>query len=318
MRELLKLGNILAKKGEKIQGFVEIYETGVRMPVTLINGEKDGKTILITAGVHGAEYPGIQTVVELAREIDPKDIKGNIIFIHVVNVQAFEKKVSAIVPADGKNINRVFPGKKDGTLAEQIAHFITNECQEQSDFYIDLHGGDLYEQATDFVYYPGFGSEDVLNYSKEIASRLNVAYMVKSGAKTGAYNSAAINGTPSLLIESGGRGAWSQAEVYKYKNNIKILLNSLNVYTNNGSKEESSQPKDITRAIYLESDISGFWYPEVEAGEVIEKGQFLGVIKDFFGEVINRYYAEIDGVVLYMTVTLSVENSEPLIAYGEI
>ncbi|MDO4536474.1 MAG: M14 family metallopeptidase [Clostridium perfringens] len=200
---MLKLGDLVANIGEKKQGFVNVYDTDYSMPVTLINGEGLGKTILITGGIHGCEYTAIQTVMELAKEINPKDVKGKIIIIHPVNIQAFKKKVSAVVVEDNKNLNREFPGNINGTITEKISYFIENECHSQCDFYVDLHGGDLYEMATNFVYYPGIAEESVINKSKEIASLLNVDYMVKSGAKTGSYNYAAIKGVPSILIEKG-------------------------------------------------------------------------------------------------------------------
>ena len=318
MKKILTLGNLSANTCEKVQGFVKIYNSGVEVPVTLINGKEDGKTILITAGIHGCEYPGIQTAIELSQEISEEDVNGNIIIIHPVNIDAFKSKVSAIVPEDGKNINREFPGDENGTISQQIAHFITNQCQSQADFYIDLHGGDLYELVTDYVYYPGIGDDEVINISKEIASIIDTYYMVKSSAITGAYNSCAINKTPSILIERGGRGLWSKEEVIKYKKDIRTILNYLNVVNDLKYENKKEDKVEITNAIYLNSDVDGCWYPNVLPGDKIEKGMVIGEIKDFFGNTMKTYLANVDGVVLYMTVSLSVSKDEPLIAYGEI
>ncbi len=312
---MLRLGRLVASRGEKKQGFINVYNTDYSMPVTLINGEGLGKTILITGGIHGCEYTAIQTVMELAKEINPKEVKGKIIIIHPVNVQAFRKKVSAVVPEDNKNLNREFPGRLEGTISEKICNFIENECHNQCDFYIDLHGGDLYEMATNFVYYPGIAEDSVINKSKEIASLLNVDYMVKSSAKTRSYNYAAIKGVPSILIEKGGRGLWSKEEIWDYKEDILTILKHFNVL--NGEVKQTKEPINITEAIYLESTCHGCWYPEVKAGQRICEGDLLGEIKDFFGNVIEKYYAKINGVVLYMTVSLSVEKDEPLVAYGK-
>lgn len=311
-----KLGDLCANPGEKQQGFVRIYETGFEMPVTLINGKHEGKTILITGGIHGCEYPAIQTAIELANELNPEEIAGRLMIIHPVNTSAFKQKISAFVPEDCKNLNRVFPGSREGTLSEQIAHFISTECQQQADFYLDLHGGDLYELSTNFVYYPGIAEPDIIEKSKEVAAILDVKYMVKSGATTGAYNSAAIRGIPSLLIERGGRGLWSREEIEAYKGDVQSILKYLKVL--NGELQKNQSPINITKAIYLEAEVTGCWYPDVEAGQLIRKGQRLGIIKDFFGQVVRIYEAQMDGVVLYMTISLSVEENEPLVAYGEV
>lgn len=318
MKRELSLKNLVAQKGEKVQGLVKIYDTDYSIPVTLINGKEDGKSILITAGIHGGEYPCIQTAIELANEIDPNDVYGNIIIIHPVNTTGFKEKISAVVPEDNKNLNRVFPGNINGSISEKIAHFLSYECQDKADFYVDMHGGDLHEFVTDYVYYPGVGDEEIVKQSKEIASILDMKYMVKSTSTTGAYNSAAIRGIPSILIERGGRGLWSKEEVIKYKKDIKRVLNKLNILNDfvfdNENFEETTE---ITNAIYLQNDIYGCWYPEVKPGDIIKKGDLLGSVKDFFGNTLNTYYSEINGVVLYMTVSLSVKPQEYLIAYGK-
>ena len=318
MKKTLVLGSLIADVCEKKQGFVQIYDSEISIPVTLINGKKDGKTILITAGIHGCEYPGIQTAIELAREINEEEVAGNIIIIHPVNIEAFKSKVSAIVPTDKKNINREFPGDKNGSVSQQIAHFISHQCQSQADFYIDLHGGDLYELATDYVYYPGIGDDEVVSLSREIATMIDTEYMVKSSARTGAYNFAAINGTPSILIERGGRGLWSKEEVIKYKKDIKMILNYLNVIIDSNYENKKKNKVEITNAVQVDSEVDGCWYPNVLPGHRVNEGMIIGEIKDFFGNTIKSYNAKINGVVLYMTMSLSISGDEPLIAYGEI
>lgn len=316
-KQVLQIGDLVAKQGEKIQGMVAVYDTGFSFPVTLINGKKSGKCVLLTGGVHGAEYPGIQTTIELAKELTPEEVEGQLIIIHPVNVGAFNKKVCNVVPMDNKNLNRIFPGDKEGTLAEQIAYFITHECQAKAEFYIDLHGGDLHEQATNFVYYPGIAEPEVTAAARNIAATLDVKYMVKSGATTGSYTSAALRGLPGILIERGGRGSWTREEVVAYKKDIKAALHALGLLKDKALAYVKEVPtQDITKAIYLESEIEGCWYPEVSAGDQVEKGQLLGTIKDFFGNTLETYYAEESGVILYMTIALAIGVDEPLIAYG--
>lgn len=317
MSRILKIEKLEAGPGEKIQGFIPVYDEEVKIPVTLINGGAEGKTVLITAGVHGAEYGGIQTVIELAKELDPAEVSGKLILVHPVNTEAFKARSFAIVPEDGKNLNREFPGEEKGTFTQKLAYLLTREFHSQADFYIDLHGGDLHEKTVPFVYYPGIATEEVIAFSRDVAHVLDVKYMVKSQATTGAYNSAAIRGVPSLLIERGGAGVWNQQEVAAYKKDILSVLEYLGVIKRN-TTPFSYSPRAITKAIYLESEREGFWYPQVEVGEYIVKGQLLGEIHNCFGETLETYYSEIDGVVLYMLVALAASKGDTLVAYGEI
>ena len=106
---MIKIDDWVIEKGEKAQGKIEITGCGMAMPATVICGVEDGPTILITAGVHSAEYVGIQAAMELAKEFQPEELKGNVIIIPLVNVSGFEHRTMSMVYEDGKNLNRVFP-----------------------------------------------------------------------------------------------------------------------------------------------------------------------------------------------------------------
>ena len=288
------------------------------MPVTIINGEKEGKTMLITAGVHGCEYPCIKTAIELAREIDPKKVVGQIIIVHPVNIQGFVGRNAAIVPEDNKNILRVFPGDKNGTISEKIAYVISNELQAKADFYLDIHGGDVHEDLLPHIYYPGAADEKIVQASIEMARCFNVPYYVKSNTTNGTYTSAAIRKSiPSLLIERGGCGLCKEDDVKAYKNDIMNVLSYLNILEHEIIEKEF-EAKEINEAIYLDALNDGCWTCLVKAGEEIVKGQKLGEVTDYFGNIIDTYYAEFDSVVLYNTVAFSVTKSSSLIAYGKI
>lgn len=318
MKNELIIQELKAKTGEKKQGFIKILDTETKMPVTIINGEKDGKTMLITAGVHGCEYPCIKTAIELAREIAPKKVTGQIIIVHPVNTQGFVGRNAAIVPEDNKNILRVFPGDKNGTISEKIAYVISNELQAKADFYLDIHGGDVHEDLLPHIYYPGAAEENVVEASIEMAKCFNVPYYVKSNTTNGTYTSAAIRKSiPSLLIERGGCGLCKEEDVKAYKNDIINVLAYLNILEHE-IIEKDFKAKEIKEAIYLDALNDGCWTCLAKAGENIIKGQKLGEVTDYFGNIIDTYYAEFDAVVLYNTVAFSVTKNSPLVAYGKI
>ena len=89
--------------------------------------KKRGETVLISGGVHNAEYVGIQAAMQLADELDPKKIAGNIIVIRLMNRTGFEHRTMSLTYEDGKNLNRVFPGNPNGTLSDRIAYTVVTE-----------------------------------------------------------------------------------------------------------------------------------------------------------------------------------------------
>lgn len=311
-------GGIRVPAGSKVSDYIEVYDTGYKFPITIINGKKEGKMVLITSGIHGSEYPSILAAIELAQEIDPEELEGELIIIHPLNITGFYKRVSYILPEDEekRNLNRLFPGDINGKLGDKIAYFITTEFQDKSYFHIDIHGGDIHETLPPYVYYPGIGDDKkVLSYCEEASQILNVKYRVKSSATTGAYNSAAIRGIPSLLVERGGGGVWTRDEVEKYKVDLKNLLYFIGLLE--GEVTLPEQPaKLITRAVYLDADISGLWFPLVELEEEISVGQKIGEIRDVFGKTLREYYANFDAIALFMTTSLAISEGDPIITYG--
>ncbi|MCC8104242.1 MAG: M14 family metallopeptidase [Clostridiales bacterium] len=225
MKELtMHYGGLSASPGEKTQGFVSLGPSTEKIPATLINGTSEGKTILISSGIHGSEYPGILTAMELAKELTPEMIRGQLILLHPVNTAAFYRRLDYINPIVGANLNRLYPGSPDGSLAEQVAWYMGEEYHKRVDFVIDLHGGDLHEDLPPYVYAPGFGAPEVLQASMEAALLVNAEYLVKSTSTTGFYNSCAISGTPAILIERGSRGLWCKKKVDIYKADVCNLL----------------------------------------------------------------------------------------------
>jgi predicted deacylase len=303
--------------GEIKEGYLEISGTKVQLPLIVINGNKPGKTVLLTGGIHGCEYTGIVSLLELAKEICPAQMTGRLLIVPVANPTGFQEIVPYHVPEDGFNLNRRFPGHAEGSLSERLAYVITSELQARADFYIDLHAGDLYEQVTPYVYYPGIAEAEVTEVARKAAASLKVPYRVKSSATTGAYNSAAIQGVPSILIERGGGGRWSREEVDAYKADIHAVLNYLGVLTDTQG-EENTQQLELDTVYYPEAGTEGFWYPCIKPGDKVKKGQLLGEIKDVFGNVLEVCEAEANAVVLYMTTTLSIKQGNPTVAYGII
>lgn len=312
---MFKLGNITCNEGEKYSGFWKIDDYNI--PVTVIYGKNRGKTICISAGIHNCEYTSIQTTIDLANEFNPDNINGILIILHTVNYSGFFKRVPRIVPEDNKNLNRVFPGEENGTISEKIAFAFSKYLYPQLDFFIDLHGGDLFEEVMPFIYAPGIGEKEVIDFSHKVASNISLPVRVRSKASTGAYNSAAIQGVPSLLIEIGGNGNIERKNLDRYKSCLKEFLAYLEVieYTTSSKSEEQ---KEITQANYLESPCEGYWYPRFKAGDLVEKDDILGEIKDCFGRELYTFRAEFDGIILYQTISLAIPKDDPLVAYGKL
>lgn len=317
MSETLNVCGLRIERGAKLRTFLPVPDSSVKMPITIINGTGDGPTLLITAGIHGGEYPGIAAAMELGRDIAPEDVSGCLIMIHPVNIQGFWARREFIVPEDGKNLNRVFPGDPLGTLADKTAYLISSNFFTIADFYVDMHSGDIHESLHPYVYYPGQPTAEVEAKSRSVAKVLDMEYMVRSLATGGAYNYAASTGLPSILIERGGAGLCLHEDIEAYKDDVRNILRKLGMFAL-PVKPRRHYPRDVENLIYLESMETGCWLHHIHSGDFVEEGQILGRITDLFGNTLTTYYAEQTGVVLYICPALSAPKGTVLVAYGTI
>ena len=286
--------------------------------MTVICGSRPGKTLVVTAGVHGCEYVGIETLNRLKRELEPAALSGRVILLPLVNPEGFYQGSKQTIPADGKNLNRMFPGKPDGTFSSQLARVLEETLYPEADFLMDLHGGDVNEALTPLVFFPASVPESLSAAASAAAESLSVPYRVASTSQNGLYSWAAQCGIPALLVERGERGLWSEKEVAACRENVYELMRHLGIL-NAASVSPCLQQAEIRRAFYEEAPADGFWYPAVSAaGQKLKQGALLGTLKDSYGNEIARYTAPFEGVVLYYTLSLGVRSRDPLIAYGKL
>lgn len=312
------LGNFTVEPGKKKSGFLRIGGGEFQLPATILHGEQPGKTVLITAGIHAEEYVGIQSALELSEMLKVQKIAGTVVIVKVVNRKAFEVRSGSESHEDGKNLNRVFPGSKEGTWSERLAYAIEKELLSIADYYIDLHSGDSYEQLTPYVYYAGAAAKEVVEQSREMAQQADVPYMVGSNvAMGGCYNYAASLGIPSILLERGQMGGWTKEESHSTRRDVRNILCHLGIYQ--GEKDyRNYYPLEVKDLCYQAANEQGLWYPCKKPGDMIQQGDMLGVIKDYEGKILEVCKAEYGGVILYQTGSLQVQESGSVIAYGKI
>lgn len=316
--KVFHLGSFAVNPGEKINGFLKIGQGEFELPITILNGKRPGKTVLITAGIHAEEYAGIQSAMELSESLKIEKMAGTVVLVKLVNREAFEMRSGSEGYEDGKNLNRVFPGNPEGTQMERLAWAIEKELLSVADFYIDLHSGDSYEQLTPYVYYAGMAQKDVVEMSRFMAEQADVPYMVRSEvASGGCYNYAATIGIPSILIERGQMGSWTKEESHSTVKDVRNILGSLGTYCEERDYK-NYYPLEVKDMCYQAANYAGLWYPCKLPGDMIQKGETLGIVKDYEGKVLEICRAEYDGVILYQTGSLQVQEAGPMIAYGKI
>lgn len=296
---------------------LEIPNTSLSIPMTLLQGKTPGKTGLISTGIHSNEYVGIETGIRLSREIPWQNLQGRLFILHPVNLTGFQSMdMDCLVPEDKKNLNRVFPGNKEGSLSEQIACHLVETFFPKIHFLIDLHGGAVQEALHPHVYFTGGAKEEVVKASLSMARHTSIPYLVRSKSLQGGfYTCAALAGIPSLLLERGGRGLWKKEEVDQNLEDIKNILRHLALLQDSTPKKEST-PLILEDLHYEVSTWEGCWYPCKAPGDKVRLGEPLGEIKDYHGNLLETLYCKKDGVLLYQICALPVHLGNEVLVYG--
>jgi predicted deacylase len=314
--EVLKVGGLSAARGEKRYGVCEFPVRGqtYRLPMWLVNGSADGPTLVVTGGVHAAEYASIAAALELGRSLEPRELRGRVIVVPVMNMAAFTARSIYVCPLDGRNLNRVFPGDAGGTASEQIADWVFRNVMSQGDYYVDLHGGDLVEALVPFTIFFKTGNDKVDRMSLEMAKVFGIHFLVCSETPGSTFCAASRAGIPSVLAESGGQGIWTPEDVARHTNGLNRLMRMLEMIA--GPAPEPAPFTLLDQFLWLRSEHEGLWYPAVAVAEAVKAGQELGHVKDCEGRVLQTAVSPADGHVLFIVTSLAINGNDPLLAVG--
>lgn len=313
---ILQVGSLSAAPGEKRYGVNEFVVDGrpYRLPMWLINGAAEGPTLVVTAGVHAAEYASIAGALHLGRSLEPGMLRGRAIVVPVMNLPSFRARSIYVCPLDGKNLNRVFPGNEAGSASEQIAAWVFEHVINEADYYVDLHGGDLIEALVPFTIFFKSGDDEVDAQSFEMAKAFGIHYLVRSETPGSTFCAASRAGIPSILAESGGQGIWTREQVADHTDGLDRLMRHLDMIP--GGPPPAAPFTLLDRFLWLRSEHDGFWYPAVAVNDAVRKGQDLGSVMDWEGRVLQRAVSPADGRVLFIVSSLAINHDDPLLAVG--
>jgi predicted deacylase len=274
------------------------------VPYVEVAGESPGPHLTVIAGVHGAEYTSIAAVREFARALDPAWVHGRITAVPVVNLLSFWERSAFVVPLDGKNLNRNFPGNPAGTFTEVLAHHVTEAFIRPTDYLLDLHAGDLPEALEPFVLYD---ESPVEEQSRRLAHAYGLGHVVRqarAGRTVGGSTSAvaADLGIPSITAEAGQNGILDRASVDRHLAGLANITRLLGIDTRPSSGTTApTPPVEHDGWVWLRTTTAGWWEPAVAVGTDVDAGDLLGTVSGLLGDNLTEIRAPEPGVPLFVT-----------------
>ncbi len=326
--QALTIGSVTARPGEKVSGYMDIpagVDSATRVPISILRGRQPGPSLALVAGTHGSEVAPIIALQRVRQTIDAaNDLRGTLILVHVANMPSFVHRTIYRNPWDQKNLNRVFPGKPNGTVTERIAHAITNQIIDKVDYVVDMHAGDGNESLRPYTYWIDHSiDERVDSLSKLMALAWGSDHIIidtgrprDPAASLYTTNTALLRGKPAITTEVGYLGVPDEEMIARNHRSVLRLMRHLDMLP--GPKEYVEHPVWIDRSEVLTSPDGGTWHALVQRGETVQKGTPVGRLTDYFGNELAVVRSPMSGVVLYVVGTPAISKGEPVGMVGHM
>lgn len=277
----------------------------LKIPIIIQRSKIDGPTVLFSAGIHGDEINGVEIVRQLITKKINKPKRGTIICIPIINMFGFIN-MSRQFP-DGRDLNRVFPGRKKGSLASRFAFHILNDIMPIVDYAIDFHaGGASRFNAPQIRLIPG--NEEL----KVLADVFNAPFTLFSKNIVGSFRNSSQKLNVKMLLFEGGKSldindAVAETGVQGVKR-VLSFLNMLDIKHEPKFKETNSIY--IDKSIWLRAKSSGLLHDHNKIGQFVKKGEVLATITDPFGKFEQKIKAPNDGYIINA-------NHSPIVYQGD-
>jgi predicted deacylase len=326
MRSLI-VGSVVARGGEKVSGFISVpdgVDPGTRIPVTIVTGVHDGPVLALVAGTHGSEPSPIVALQRVRAQLDAAQLSGTVIIVHIANLPSFTHRTIYRGPYDQKNLNRVYPGRVDGTVSERIAHAITTQVIDPCDYLVDMHSGDGNELLRPYSYWNNLGVDARVDaIARDMALAFGLDHIVIDrdrprdiNATAFCSNTAHVRGKPAVTTEVGAVGVPTEAMVALNVRGAFRVMRYLGMLP--GPPEMVEHPCWIDPSEVLTSPDTGTWHAAVRADQQVRKGDVLGRLTDYFGEPIAEVTSPMDGLVTFIVVSPAMGKGEPVAMVGKV
>ena len=283
--------------------------TTIELPVYVFRGLKPGPVLLLTAGMHGDETNGIEIVRRLIQSKSIYPDAGCVIAIPIVNIYGFIQHARYL--PDGKDLNRSFPGNKQGSLARRVAWAVMNDIMPLVDYGVDFHTG-----GANVSNYPQIRCELKYEKNRTLADLFKAPITLNSTMIEKSFRKAAHkNGKHILVYEGGESMRFDEFAIQQAINGTLRLMNGLEMIS-------SSPPQDIrtiqiSTSKWIRAKYSGLLHSQIKPGDFIKTNQQIGIITDPFGESSYKVKSSESGYVIGLNFTPVLNAGDAIVHLGK-
>ena len=279
--------------------------TPVNMSVQVVHGRRPGPAVFVSAAIHGDEVIGVEIVRRLLTGIDAAKLRGTLLAVPIVNAFGFLNH-SRYLP-DRRDLNRSFPGNANGSLAARLAHLFMEEIVARCVLGVDLHSAAIHRTNL-----PQLRISPVHDETRRLAEAFGAPVILSSSLRDGSLRAAARDrGVDVLLYEAGEGLRFDETAVRAGTTGILRVLRALDMLPARGAGVPSRTGPPAVHALssrWLRAPEAGLVRVYRDIGEIVAKGEVMGIVADPFGEREHEVRAENAGIVIGR-VTMPVVNA---------
>lgn len=275
----------------------KLYDyTDMKIPVAVIRGQEDGPVLFVSAAIHGDEINGVDIVRRLLKHAALKQLRGTLIAIPIVNVFGFNDK-SRYLP-DRRDLNRSFPGERDGSLASQIAYIFRTEIVEKCTHGIDLHTGALHRRNLPQVRVNLANPEHLI-----LAKAFGAPVVLNASARDGSLREMlADRNIPTLLYEGGTALRFDHQMSEVGVRGIVNVMHAIGMLPAPVEAVPFKEPFVARGSHWIRAPQSGIFLIEKHLGDAVEAGERIGCLTNPFGEHEVPVLARQSGVIIGQSI----------------
>jgi predicted deacylase len=277
----------------------------VTLPVHVVHGRRSGPTLFLSAAIHGDEITGVEVVRRVLKVAALKRMAGTLLAVPIVNAFGFIGH-SRYLP-DRRDLNRVFPGSAQGSLASQLAHLFMNEVVRRSEYGIDLHSAAIHRSNL-----PQIRADLSDPATLELARTFAAPVVVHANLRDGSLRQAAREaGVTVLLYEAGEALRFHEIAIRTGVRGVLRVMSHLGMLRRSPLKEVAPTPRALS-SYWVRAPIGGILQSQLRLGAAIGEDERLGVITDPFGEVEEPILGRRGGLLIGMTKLPIVNRGDAL------
>ncbi|MEM9829540.1 MAG: succinylglutamate desuccinylase/aspartoacylase family protein [Bacteroidota bacterium] len=282
-------------RGETHKVEVNISRLPSRSPIdiyiTIARAKQTGPVLLLMGGLHGDEINGVEIVRRIVEQNLHQPIRGTVICIPIINIYGFIN-FSRYVP-DGKDVNRSFPGNKNGSLASRVAYYLTKDIIPKIDVGVDFHTG-----GADRSNFPQIRCMMNDAQNQKLAQAFNAPFTLHAKYRPKSLRQTAARQGKRILVYEGGESARFDENAIQQGINGTIRLMRYLGITDAEAPEPTYSNHLVSRSSWVRARTSGIFQCSVKNGVEVKKNQLMGYMTDPFGDFKEPIKSPATGYVI--------------------